>query len=164
MTKTKQRDNPRFQFLFGGEHYHYYNYKVNAEQAILRQKGSPSPSMHNQSGAMYNRPPPPHMGPGGPRGPGPGGPGGPRGPGGPNWGGNFRGPPPSNFGRPPGPRMGGQPSMHNENWSEYGDEIVVDKQPKNLRWDPSDKKVGQRLSLREKGIKKATTKKKKLVG
>ena len=51
-----------------------------------------------------------------------------------------------------------------EIWSEYGDEIVVDKQPKNLRWDPSDKKVGQRLSLREKGIKKATTKKKKLVG
>ena len=48
-----------------------------------------------------------------------------------------------------------------EIWSEYGDEIVVDKQPKNLRWDPSDKKVSQRLSLREKGIKKTTTKKKK---
>ena len=48
-----------------------------------------------------------------------------------------------------------------EIWSEYGDEIVVDKQPKNLRWDPADKKVSQRLSLREKGIKKVTTKKKK---
>ena len=136
MTKTKQRDNPRFQFLFGGDHYHYYNYKVNAEQAILRQKGSPSPSMHNQSGPMYNRPPPPHMGPGGPRGPGgPGGPGGPRGPGGPNWGGNFRGPPPSNFGRPPGPRMGGPPSMHNENWNEYGDEPMhpdMDHKPRPL--------------------------------
>ena len=48
MTKTKQRDNPRFQFLFGGEHYHYYTYKVNAEQAILRQN-RPPPSMHNQS-------------------------------------------------------------------------------------------------------------------
>ena len=50
-----------------------------------------------------------------------------------------------------------------EIWSEYGDEIVVDKQPKNLRWDPADKKVSQRLSLKEKGIKKTTTKKKKLV-
>ena len=48
-----------------------------------------------------------------------------------------------------------------EIWSEYGDEITVDKQQKNLRWDPQDKKVGQRLSLREKGIKKSTAKKKK---
>ena len=28
MTKTKQKDNPKFSFLFGGEFYHYYTYKV----------------------------------------------------------------------------------------------------------------------------------------
>ena len=28
MTKSKQKDNPKFSFLFGGEYYHYYNYKV----------------------------------------------------------------------------------------------------------------------------------------
>ena len=28
MTKTKQTDNPKFSFLFGGEFYHYYTYKV----------------------------------------------------------------------------------------------------------------------------------------
>ena len=28
MTKTKQKDNPKFGFLFGGEHYGYYTYKV----------------------------------------------------------------------------------------------------------------------------------------
>jgi calcium homeostasis ER protein len=38
MTKTKQKGNPKFSFLFGGEYYHYYTYKVNAEQAILRLK------------------------------------------------------------------------------------------------------------------------------
>ena len=26
MTKNKQKNNPKFSFLFGGEHYHYYNY------------------------------------------------------------------------------------------------------------------------------------------
>ena len=33
LTKQKQKDNPRFQFLFGGEHYNYYQYKVSTEQA-----------------------------------------------------------------------------------------------------------------------------------
>ena len=40
-------------------------------------------------------------------------------------------------------------------WSEYGDEIVVDKQPKNLRWDPTDKRLAQRLTLRERGLKQS---------
>ena len=48
MTKTKQRDNPKFGFLFGGEHFHYYTYKVNAEQARLhyqqRQQQPPPPA------------------------------------------------------------------------------------------------------------------------
>lgn len=28
MTKQKQEGNPKFGFLFGGEHYVYYNFKV----------------------------------------------------------------------------------------------------------------------------------------
>ncbi|KAL0103706.1 hypothetical protein PUN28_017754 [Cardiocondyla obscurior] len=39
MTKNKQKDNPKFGFLFGGEHFNYYQYKVTTEQAILKQKG-----------------------------------------------------------------------------------------------------------------------------
>lgn len=27
MTKQKQKDNPKFSFLFGGEHYNYYKFK-----------------------------------------------------------------------------------------------------------------------------------------
>ena len=34
MTKTKQRDNPRFSFLFGGEGYDYYTYRVTTEQVV----------------------------------------------------------------------------------------------------------------------------------
>ena len=33
MTKNKQKDNPRFSFLFGGEHFNYYQFKVTTEQA-----------------------------------------------------------------------------------------------------------------------------------
>ena len=33
MTKQKQQDNPKFSFLFGGENYNYYQYKVQTEQA-----------------------------------------------------------------------------------------------------------------------------------
>lgn len=33
MTKQKQKDNPKFSFLFGGEHFNYYQYKVTTEQA-----------------------------------------------------------------------------------------------------------------------------------
>lgn len=36
MTKDKQRDNPRFYFLFGGEYFNYYQYRVSTEQAIQR--------------------------------------------------------------------------------------------------------------------------------
>lgn len=32
MTKNKQKGNSKFQFLFGGEYYNYYQYKVNTEQ------------------------------------------------------------------------------------------------------------------------------------
>ena len=33
MTMEKQRNNPKFNFLFGGEHNMYYRWKVSAEQA-----------------------------------------------------------------------------------------------------------------------------------
>ena len=33
MTKQKQKDNPRFSFLFGGEFYTYYKFKVASEIA-----------------------------------------------------------------------------------------------------------------------------------
>ncbi|KAI8521523.1 hypothetical protein Bbelb_012770 [Branchiostoma belcheri] len=38
MTKQKQKDNPKFKFLFGGEFYNYYQYKVTTEQQILNQQ------------------------------------------------------------------------------------------------------------------------------
>ncbi|KOB73344.1 putative mrna binding protein [Operophtera brumata] len=37
MTKTKQKNNPKFSFLYGGEYFNYYQYKVTTEQAILKQ-------------------------------------------------------------------------------------------------------------------------------
>jgi len=33
MTKQKQKDNLKFSFLYGGEYYNYYQYKVNSERA-----------------------------------------------------------------------------------------------------------------------------------
>jgi len=37
MTKTKQKDNPKFEFLFGGRYFDYYLRKVSTEQSILNQ-------------------------------------------------------------------------------------------------------------------------------
>lgn len=36
MTKNKQKGNSKFQFLFGGEYFNYYQYKVTTEQASKR--------------------------------------------------------------------------------------------------------------------------------
>lgn len=33
ITKAKQQGNPRFNFLFGGEYYQYYQWRVSNEQA-----------------------------------------------------------------------------------------------------------------------------------
>lgn len=33
MTKNKQKGNPKFHFLYGGEFYNYYEYKVTSEQS-----------------------------------------------------------------------------------------------------------------------------------
>ncbi|KAL1494911.1 hypothetical protein ABEB36_010422 [Hypothenemus hampei] len=38
MTKNKQKGNPKFQFLYGGEYFNYYQYKVSSEQAIVKQQ------------------------------------------------------------------------------------------------------------------------------
>lgn len=40
MTKNKQKGNPKFGFLFGGDHFNYYQYKVTTEQAILKAKAA----------------------------------------------------------------------------------------------------------------------------
>ena len=39
MTKNKQKGNPKFQFLYGGEYFNYYQYKVTTEQAGLWMNG-----------------------------------------------------------------------------------------------------------------------------
>ncbi|XP_013136213.1 PREDICTED: calcium homeostasis endoplasmic reticulum protein isoform X2 [Papilio polytes] len=48
MTKQKQKNNPKFSFLYGGEHFNYYQYKVTTEQAILKQsaggQSAPAPA------------------------------------------------------------------------------------------------------------------------
>jgi hypothetical protein len=40
MTKNKQKDNPKFSFLFGGDYFNYYQYKVTTEQASKWDKSS----------------------------------------------------------------------------------------------------------------------------
>ena len=60
MTKQKQEGNPKFGFLFGGEHFGYYTFKVRAEQQIqrsqleqirrLRWENCQSPSIWNIGG------------------------------------------------------------------------------------------------------------------
>lgn len=37
MTKSKQKDNPKFSFLFGGEYFNYYKWKVSVEIGKLRE-------------------------------------------------------------------------------------------------------------------------------
>lgn len=48
MTKNKQKNNPKFSFLYGGEYFNYYQYKVTTEQAILKQsaggQAAPAPA------------------------------------------------------------------------------------------------------------------------
>jgi len=119
MTKTKQKDNPKFSFLFGGEYYNYYMYKVHAEQTIQRQQQSgggppsgpagPRPLMDIPTlpPPSWNQGPPPSGGfDGGGNGPSPWGRpdlpgfgGGPQGPWGPSQGG------PSPNMSPGGPNM-----------------------------------------------------------
>ena len=83
LTKEKQQNNPKFDFLFGGEFCDYYQYRLNAEQAIMRREQGPP---------LSGPPPlPPHMPPMPPHSHSPG---------------NFNGPP--NF-MPPWSRPPGMP-------------------------------------------------------
>ena len=42
MTKSKQENNPRFAFLWGGPYFNYYTYKVTTEQTLMRHKQNQS--------------------------------------------------------------------------------------------------------------------------
>ncbi|KAJ8928040.1 hypothetical protein NQ314_019452 [Rhamnusium bicolor] len=55
MTKNKQKGNPKFQFLYGGEYFNYYQYKVTTEQAIFKQQQS---NVVNDQSSSWNTPPP----------------------------------------------------------------------------------------------------------
>lgn len=61
MTKEKQAGNPRFNFLFGGEFYSYYQYKVASEQAMLKgqefqKQMPPSPAVALHGKPFYSPP------------------------------------------------------------------------------------------------------------
>ncbi|CAG0886378.1 unnamed protein product [Cyprideis torosa] len=43
MTKEKQRGNPKFSFLFGGENNAYYTFRVDMERRVMYQEGPPPP-------------------------------------------------------------------------------------------------------------------------
>ena len=47
MTMEKQRDNPKFNFLFGGESHVYYRWRVGQEQASLYGQHSQQPGQLN---------------------------------------------------------------------------------------------------------------------
>uniref|UniRef100_H2YFS5 SURP motif domain-containing protein n=1 Tax=Ciona savignyi TaxID=51511 RepID=H2YFS5_CIOSA len=47
MTKSKQRNNPKFSFLFGGQHFGYYRYKLASEQQVVSMQRM---NMNNQPG------------------------------------------------------------------------------------------------------------------
>ncbi|XP_023164732.2 calcium homeostasis endoplasmic reticulum protein isoform X2 [Drosophila hydei] len=55
ITKQKQQNNPKFEFLYGGEFASYYQFRVAAEQAMLKQQsGLPTNALYMQ------QPPPTH--------------------------------------------------------------------------------------------------------
>ncbi|XP_061389593.1 calcium homeostasis endoplasmic reticulum protein [Musca vetustissima] len=76
ITKQKQQNNPKFEFLYGGEYAAYYQYRVQAEQVYLKQQGQGQqgvgPMMHpqqqmqqyqnqQQQSAHFTQGPPPNM-------------------------------------------------------------------------------------------------------
>lgn len=50
MTKNKQKNNPKFSFLYGGDYFNYYQYKVTTEQASRSDSRSAGPSGVDGSG------------------------------------------------------------------------------------------------------------------
>lgn len=60
MTKNKQKNNPKFSFLYGGEHFNYYQYKVTTEQASKHRRWAVTPIVilavpGPQTARLYNR-------------------------------------------------------------------------------------------------------------
>ncbi|XP_055840816.1 calcium homeostasis endoplasmic reticulum protein isoform X2 [Episyrphus balteatus] len=47
ITKQKQKGNPKFDFLYGGDYCNYYEWRVAAEQTFLKQQGSISQATHH---------------------------------------------------------------------------------------------------------------------
>ncbi|XP_037722840.1 calcium homeostasis endoplasmic reticulum protein isoform X3 [Drosophila subpulchrella] len=59
ITKQKQQNNPKFEFLYGGEFASYYQFRVAAEQALLKQQGiNQQLPPGGQSGHYMQQPPP----------------------------------------------------------------------------------------------------------
>jgi hypothetical protein len=48
-------------------------------------------------------------------------------------------------------------------WSDYGDEILVDKEPKLIRWNPSQKKISQRINFGNAREKQSCEPQKKII-
>ncbi|GFS15252.1 calcium homeostasis endoplasmic reticulum protein [Elysia marginata] len=69
MTKQKQRDNPKFAFLFGGEFYTYYKFRVASEiaqinqrnQQHLQQEQQQQQQQHHPGQQMMGQPPIPPL-------------------------------------------------------------------------------------------------------
>lgn len=55
MTKSKQKGNPKFAFLYGGEFFNYYQYKVASKQAMIKQQGGHLPTHLNQQHNIFNQ-------------------------------------------------------------------------------------------------------------
>ncbi len=53
MTKDKQEDNPRFYFLFGGEFFNYYKFRVSQEQALIRNNQELQQQQHLSVGQPF---------------------------------------------------------------------------------------------------------------
>ncbi|XP_055619034.1 calcium homeostasis endoplasmic reticulum protein [Toxorhynchites rutilus septentrionalis] len=55
MTKTKQKGNSKFAFLYGGEYYNYYQYKVlSKQQSMMKQQGGHLPALMGQQMNAFN--------------------------------------------------------------------------------------------------------------
>ncbi|XP_032310719.1 calcium homeostasis endoplasmic reticulum protein isoform X6 [Drosophila ananassae] len=54
ITKQKQQNNPKFEFLYGGEFASYYQFRVAAEQALLKQQNN---YMQHAPHMQQNQPP-----------------------------------------------------------------------------------------------------------
>ncbi|XP_023033347.1 calcium homeostasis endoplasmic reticulum protein isoform X1 [Drosophila willistoni] len=65
ITKQKQQNNPKFEFLYGGEFANYYQLRVAAEQAMLKQTAQgqviPSQLPPTTASALYMQQPPPNQ-------------------------------------------------------------------------------------------------------